>query len=151
MTGTHPEETWDAWAGRVAADLSALPEGGFETFSVHVDATSAAADAPRRRRGRRGGTASAQPVPDAFLQVRRLEGVLALECIGDPEFEGVSALPPGAADALVALGWERTEEASELTRLLSPQAADDAARLLAASLRDVLGAGAPSAVDRRHG
>lgn len=148
---THPEETWDAWARRVAADLAALPDGGFETFAVHVDATPQAPDASRRRRRRRAAGGAAGPVPDVFLQARRLEGLLALECIGDPEFEGVSTLGPDVVDALVGLGWERSDESSDLTRILQPDASAEAASLLAASLRDVLGAPAPSAVDRRHG
>jgi hypothetical protein len=149
MTSPHPEESWDAWTRRVAADLAGLPEGGFETFAVHVAATSTTPDAPRRRR--RGRAPSTPPAPDVFLQARRLEGVLALECIGDPEFEGVSALSPDALAALVALGWERDEDAPDFMRVLPPDAADEAAALLASSLRDVLGAPAPSAVDRRHG
>jgi hypothetical protein len=35
--------------------------------------------------------------------------------------------------------------------VLGPAAAEEAAALVAATLRDVLGATAPSAVDRRHG
>jgi hypothetical protein len=146
----HPEEPWDAWTRRVAADLAGLPEGGFETFTVHVDATTTPPGAPRRRRRRRAAS-SPPPAPDVFLQVRRLEGVLALECIGDPEFEGISTLSSDAVAALVSLGWERDDSSPDLMRVLPPEAVDEAAALLASSLRDVLGATAPSAVDRRHG
>ena len=151
MTGTHPEESWEAWRRRVAADLAGLPEGGFETFTVHVDATTPDADAARGRRGRRRAADARRAAPDAFVQIRRLEGVLVLECIADPEFEGVSALSSDTLAALEGLGWERADDSPDLTRILGPEDADEAAGLLAASLRDVLGAQAPSAVDRRHG
>jgi hypothetical protein len=42
---------------------------------------------------------------DVFLQARRVGGVLAVECISDTEFEGLSDLTREQEQALVALGW----------------------------------------------
>ena len=38
-----------------------------------------------------------------------VEGVLALECISDTEFEGLSDLSTEQEQALVGLGWEQRE------------------------------------------
>jgi hypothetical protein len=151
-----PEESWEGWTRRVAADLGDLPEGGWLTFTVHADAagaTGGAADpTPPRRPGlfRRGGRPEAAPTADVFVQVSRLEGVLALECIADPEFEGLTALTAAEFEALRTLGWELVDDEADLARVLPPDAVDDAASLVTATLRDVLRAPAPSAVDRRH-
>jgi hypothetical protein len=151
-----PEESWEGWTRRVAADLVDLAEGGWLTFAVHADATGAAGAAadptPPRRPGlfRRGGRPEAATPADVFVQVSRLEGVLALECIADPEFEGLSALTAAELEALRTLGWELVDDEADLTRVLPPGAVDEAASLVTATLRDVLRAPAPSAVDRRH-
>ena len=155
MTGPAgiPEESWDGWTRRVAADLADLAEGGWLTFAVHADAGGASAEStPPRRPGlfRRGSRPSTAPTADVFVQVSRLEGVLALECIADPEFEGLSALTASEVEALRALGWEAVDDEADLARVLAPDAVDEAASLVAATLRDVLRAPAPSAVDRRH-
>ncbi len=155
MTGATgvPEESWEGWTRRVAADLTDLSEGAWLTFTVHADAGGTAAEpASPRRSGlfRRGGRREAVSTADVFVQVSRLEGVLALECIVDPEFEGLTALTAAEVEALQALGWELVDDEADLSRVLAPDAVDEAATLVTATLRDVLRAPAPSAVDRRH-
>jgi len=154
-------ETWEAWTSRIALDLAALTEDDWLTFTVHVAShaasTYAAARAPRGRR--RGGARSARPapVPDVFVQARLLAGVLALECIGDTEFEGLTDLTRDQQAALVGLGWAREGDEPEFSRTFgapggadAAEAPDAAAALLRASLSGVLGAGSPADVDVRR-
>jgi hypothetical protein len=157
MSGRDLEETWEAWTARIAAHLAALTEDDWLTFAVHVpsraESTYAAERAARgRRRGRRPG----QPprVPDVFVQARSLGGVLALECIGDTEFEGLTDLTREAQETLVRLGWLRDGEEPEFSRTFggdgTHEAAPAAAALLAATLSGVLGAARPADVDVRR-
>ncbi|KRF35762.1 hypothetical protein [Terrabacter sp. Soil810] len=146
------EESWESWTTRIAADLAALTEDDWLTFTVHVSSqaasTYAAERAPRGRR--RGGARPARParVPDVFVQARRLEGVLALECIGDTQFEGLTDLTSDQQAALADLGWEREGDEPEFSRALDSAA--EAAGLLRASLAGVLGAATPADVDIRR-
>jgi hypothetical protein len=148
-----PEESWEGWTRRVAADLTDLVEGGWQTFTVHADAGAPAHDRPAARRPglfRRRPREQPSSPADVFVQVTRLEGVLALECVADTEFEGLTALSSHDVERLVSLGWQAVEGEPDLALVLPPDGADDAAALVAATLRDVLGAPTPSAVDRRH-
>ena len=146
------EESWESWTTRIAADLAALTEDDWLTFTVHVSSqaasTYAAARAPRGRR--RGGARPARPthVPDVFVQARRLEGVLALECIGDTQFEGLTDLTSDQQTALADLGWGREGDEPEFSRALDGAA--EAAGLLRASLAGVLGAATAADVDIRR-
>ena len=146
------EETWESWTSRVAADLAALTDDDWLTFTVHVasraSSTYAAERAPRS--WRRGGARPAPQarVPDVFVQARRLEGVLALECIGDTEFEGLTDLSRDQQSALAELGWERQGREPEFSRTLTDGEA--AAGLVHASLTEVLGAATPADVDIRR-
>jgi len=152
MSDAPLEETWESWTSRVAADLAALADDDWLTFTVHVasraSSTYAAERAPRS--WRRGGARPAPQarVPDVFVQARRLEGVLALECIGDTEFEGLTDLTREAQEALVGLGWRREGDEPEFSRAF--ESAAEAAELLRASLAQVLGAATPADVDIRR-
>ena len=155
MSIESAEESWDSWRARTAELLAELGPDDWVTFVVHVD--SAAAVAERRAQARKGWRRALAPprppatVPDTFLQARLIEGVLALECIADAEFEGVTDLTPREIDTLVTLGWERPGAEPDLTATFPVWEAADAADLLAASLRGVLGAEIPSKVDARRG
>ncbi|MEO6997272.1 MAG: hypothetical protein ABI112_04245 [Terracoccus sp.] len=94
--------------------------------------------------------AARPPVSEVLLQARVLEGVLALECIADTEFEGLTDLSTEQQSRLVALGWEQDglDPTFSKTYVLGNSGA--AADLLARSLREVLGADRPSQVDTRH-
>ena len=138
------DETWEAWTARVAADLAALADDEWVTFTVHVQSHASSAYAAERAPARHRGWRRARPsadhpphVPDVFVQARRLGSVIALECIADTEFEG-----------LLALGWQVDDE-PDLSRTF---AVGDlaAAQLLRASLEGVLGAGSPAEVDVRR-
>lgn len=154
------EETWEAWTARLAADLAALAEDEWMTFTVHVPSRASIAyagtPAPRRwrrpgaRSGARSGTRSGGQahVPDVFVQVRRLGSVLALECIGDTEFEGLTDLSREQQAALAELGWERQGREPEFSRTSTDSGA--AAVLVHASLSEVLGAVTPADVDIRR-
>ncbi|GAA5019318.1 hypothetical protein GCM10023258_06860 [Terrabacter aeriphilus] len=153
------EETWEAWTSRLGADLADLAADDWVTFSVRAPSPAPSPDAgspaPRARRRFRGGRrddgaarASGAPVPDVFVQVRRLESVLALECIGDTQFEGLTDLTPTQQSALEALGWARAGDDPEFDVALTD--GDAAAALVAESLRTVLGASAPADVDVRR-
>jgi hypothetical protein len=89
-------------------------------------------------------------VPDVFLQARPVEGMLALECIGDAEFEGITDLTAHQQEALVTLGWERDGDDPHFNATFGVSETADAADLLAASLRGVLGADSPARVDVRR-
>ena len=154
------KETWEAWTARIAADLAALAEDDWMTFTVHVPSQASIAYAGTRaprgwrrsggRSGGRPGGRSGGPagVPDVFVQVRRLEGVLALECIGDTEFEGLTDMSRDQQSALAELGWELQGREPELSRTLTDGEA--AACLVHASLTEVLGAATPADVDIRR-
>ncbi|MFM6851746.1 MAG: hypothetical protein ACKOVB_21845 [Terrabacter sp.] len=149
------DETWEAWTARVAADLAALDDDEWVTFTVHVQSRAssayAAERAPTRHRGRRRARSAggdAPRVPDVFLQARRLGELVAFECIADTEFEGLTDLTREQQRALVELGWEVDDE-PDLSRTC---ALGDAvgARLLRATLEGVLGAATPADVDVRR-
>lgn len=158
------EESWEAWTGRLGADLAALAADDWMTFTVHVPSQASGAYAGtraprgwrpsggrsgRRSAGRSGGGAGVHArVPDVLVQARRLEGVLALECIGDTEFEGLTDLSHEQQAALAGLGWEREGREPEFSRTFTDGAA--AARLVHASLTGVLGAATPADVDIRR-
>ena len=162
------EESWESWTARIAADLATLTDDDWLTFTVHVPSQASSTYAAERspRSWRRGGARPAPParVPDVFLQARRLEGVLALECIGDTEFEGLTDLTGDEQAALVGLGWAREGAEPEFSRAFdsatvsatvsaTDRAADrstGAAELLRASLAQVLGAATPADVDIRR-
>ena len=84
---SRDDETWETWIARIARELAQLSVDGWMTFVVHVDSGVAVAqEAAKARKGwRRALAPPPHPpvVPDVFLQARRLEGLLALECIGD--------------------------------------------------------------------
>ena len=153
MTG-YTDETWEAWTARIAAELTALTDVDWLTFTVHVDSAAstayAAEQAPRRWRRPFGSSPSGPAASDAFVQARLLEGVVALECIGDTEFEGLTDLSPEQQSALVSLGWEQDGDEPDYSRTFAPDEAATAADLVARTLRDVLGAEGPSRVDVRR-
>ncbi len=149
------DETWEAWTARVAADLAALADDEWVTFTVHVQSHASSAYAAERAPARHRGWRRARPsadhpphVPDVFVQARRLGSVIALECIADTEFEGLTDLTGEQQQALLALGWQVDDE-PDLSRTF---AVGDlaAAQLLRASLEGVLGAGSPAEVDVRR-
>ncbi|MDC5696040.1 hypothetical protein OO014_02135 [Intrasporangium calvum] len=154
MSTPPAEESWDVWAARIADLLARLGPSDWVTFVVHVD--SAAVVAERRAQARKGWRRALAPppppapVPDTFLQARLIEGLIALECIADAEFEGVTDLTPTQLDTLVTLGWEREGADPDFSATFEPAEAADAADLLAASLRGVLGAASPAQVDVRR-
>ena len=101
---------------------------------------------------------------DVFIQARRLEGVLALECISDTEFEGLSDLSAEQEQALLSLGWRQDGHEPALHRTYAhaspgvdgsdetgdPDPGTEAARLMRDSLEKVLGAPSPESVVLRR-
>jgi hypothetical protein len=153
---TAPAQTdseWEGWQERLRDELSGLGDGDAVTLTIRP-LTPAPAPAPiasRPRRRRRTGTTRTPP-PDVFVQARLVAGRLALECIGDTEWEGVTDLTAAQQRGLAALGWERDPADPTFTRTYDPDAVpwSEAAVLLVASLRDVLGVGAPGDVELRR-
>ena len=183
MSAGGAPESWEQWTSRIAGELTDLTEGEWLTITPASGGSAGgstgasgspgspppyAAGAPARERRwtlrRSASTASnaaPQPVVDVFLQARLLEGVLALECIGDTEFEGLSDLSTEQEQALVALGWEQQgrQPAFERTYAIdgedpaagtSSETTTEAARLLRQSLERVLGAVSPADVVLRR-
>ena len=146
------EETWESWTARIGADLDVLAEDDWMTFTVHVPSRASVEHAdPRPRRGWRRGAArpgDRARVPDVLVQASRVGGVVALECIGDTEFEGLTDLTRDEQSTLAGLGWEREGPEPEFGRTFTDGA--DAARLVHASLTVVLGASSPADVDIRR-
>ena len=164
MSAGVAPESWEQWTARVADELADLAEGEWLTVTAAGAAVSGqphssdgteppvAASGERSRRWslRRGTSRPAgdrhDSASDVFLQARRLGAVLALECISDTEFEGLSDLSAPQQQALVALGWEPDEAGPSLLRtypLGSADTASEAASLLSDSLRRVLGHPSP--------
>ncbi len=160
MSPDPAQESWEAWTTRIGAELAALTEEDWLTFTVLVRSSASREQAAGGRSGRSGGSGGTKawrqgverpdrrpPVPDVFLQARRVGGVLALECIGDTEFEGITDLEPEQQDALTQLGWVRDGDDPQFSAAFERaddrdgEAAMTAARLLRASLVEVLGAG----------
>ncbi|HET7398830.1 MAG TPA: hypothetical protein VFJ94_09950 [Intrasporangium sp.] len=153
------DETWESWTRRVADELRELRHGGWLTLSVRPERpTAPRADVTprgwRRLLGRAGRRSRARvTVPaEAFVQARHLEGRLALECIGDTEFEGLTDLTADQQRRLVDAGWEQDGHEPSFSRAFEPvdRSAERAAELLTVTLRDVLGAPAPEAVEVRR-
>jgi hypothetical protein len=161
--GVAPE-SWEQWTSRVAGELADLAEGEWLTLTAASTAASGphpsshgtdppVARSPERARRwslRRDSSTRAgngrDSRGDVFVQARRLDGVLALECISDTEFEGLSDLTAQQQQALVALGWEPDEPGPSLHRSYPRADADsapEAATLLRDSLRQVLGHPSP--------
>lgn len=126
MTAAEVAPGWDDWIARLTGEFAALAEGDWLTFTVPGADT------------------------DTFIQVRLLEGVIALECIADTEFEGVSDLSRTEQEGLTALGWEPGGDEPDLNRTLPADEPAAAAGLVAATFRDVLGVGSPDQVDVRR-
>jgi hypothetical protein len=169
-------ESWEQWAARIAGELTDLTEGEWLTITAAPGGAAGgpgrasappggpspyAAGSPERGRRwslRRGSTTPAStgvPVADVFLQARLLEGVLALECISDTEFEGLSDLSTEQEQALVALGWEQREHEPAFERTYPLEGGDaaapsEAADLLRQSLEHVLGARSPAEISLRR-
>ena len=178
MSSATAAESWEQWASRVAAELADLADGEWLTVtaapaaapgsqgSPQGSAPYAAEPADRARRWslRRGSPSTAgarDAVADVFLQARRLDGVLALECISDTEFEGLSDLSAEQEQALLTLGWGQDGHEPGFHRTYahaSPStdgtgdlgAATEAARLMRDSLETVLGAPSPESVVLRR-
>jgi hypothetical protein len=117
---------------QISGDLAALSGGDWLTFTVRADSAPVGAS-----------------VADVLLQARPLEGVLALECIADTEFEGLTDLTTAQQSALVELGWQQDGEDPDYERTFAPDDTAPAAQLVARTLRDVLGAATPGQVDVR--
>ena len=126
MSSATAAESWEQWASRVTAELAGLADGEWLTVTAAPSAASGAQGTPegpvpsvpyarepaeraRRWSLRRGSPATSSAardtMADVFLQARRVGGVLALECISDTEFEGLSDLSRQQEQALLALGW----------------------------------------------
>ncbi len=142
----------------MAGDLAALT--GSEWLSLtpvpRTPQTTSSAEAPARRWRRRRTPTAAGPVPEVFLQARVVEGVLALEMIGDTEFEGLTDLTAAQLSALVAAGWEQQGTDPTFSRTFARDGdgdgdgADAAARLLSATLHGVLRIEDPASVELRR-
>lgn len=155
-TPEHADESWSSWQERLSDDLGRLAPGDWITLTTgaRTPAPPATPTRPRSkwRRSRAADPETRPAPPDVFLQARLLEDRLALECIGDTEWEGLTDLTAGQQRALVELGWE--QDGAEPTFSITYDPADEpwreAAALLADSLRDVLGAASPSDLDLRR-
>lgn len=155
----HPDDSWESFSSRLAADLRELTDDSWITLATctapRPAESSASARPSRTWRRLLGRDSSAAPdpvgdVPEAFLQVRLLAGLIALECIADTEFEGLSDLSEDQVRQLVELGWELVDDGPDLSRTFAPEGTTEAAALLAATLRDILGAASPTDVDLRR-
>jgi hypothetical protein len=147
-------ESWEDWARHLSRILDDLSEGDWVTVTPRVVSSTAAPDGDRhatssRRRRRRGRTARTADV-DVFVQARPIEGVIALECVGDTEFEGLSDLSSPQLEALVELGWQRYEQEPDLVATFAREQATAAADLVTRTLRDVVGVVQASDVDIRR-
>lgn len=151
-------EGWPAWETRVATELSALTEADW--LSVTPTPGPAVPDdvsgrrswrraVPRPGRSRPDRRQQAT-VPDVFVQARVVEGLLALEMIGDTEFEGLSDLTVGQQADLVAAGWEQDGTDPTFSRTFAPGDAAAAARLLSATLHGILHVEDPASVELRR-
>ena len=159
MSPTPPlSESWEDWARHLAGILADLPEGDWVTVTPRVVSSAAAPDgahdatsARRRRRRSRSRSRTARTAhADVFVQARPLEGVIALECVGDTEFEGLSDLSTPQLEALVELGWQRYEQEPDLVATFAPEQSAAAADLVTRTLRDVVGVVRASDVDIRR-
>jgi hypothetical protein len=141
VSSAIPAESWEQWASRVTAELAGLADGEWLTVTAApavasgspggpdgtAFAPSAAEPAERARRWslRRGSPATSadtrSSMADVFLQARRVGGVLALECISDTEFEGLSDLSREQERALLALGWGQDDHEPGFHRTYAPE------------------------------
>lgn len=148
-------ESWDHWTRHTEQVLSALGGEGWVAFSVRVPSRAQVREQAREaRRGWKRVLAAPPapaPVPEVYLQARVMQGLLAVECIADTEFEGLSTLTGAQHDTLTTFGWEQVPGEVDLSATFALNEVRDAAELLSASLRGPLGAGSPADVQTRHG
>lgn len=126
MTAPEREVGWSDWIAELTSEFAKLAEGDWLTFTVPGADTG------------------------AFVQVRLLQDVIALECIADTEFEGQSDLSSEQQEALARLGWQPDGQEPDFNRTFPADQSAAAAELVGASFRDVLGAGLPDQVDIRR-
>lgn len=147
-------ESWQQWAARVAEEVAALPpEGGLRLTVTSPSAGVVAEQAREHRRGWRRVLAAPEPppaVPDACIQVSRVDGMVVLGCIADTEFEGVTDLSVAQVGALQDIGWERDGDTLTFVAVFTTDEMPDAAELLSATLRGPLGAGSADRVETRR-
>ncbi|MEO7753371.1 MAG: hypothetical protein ABIS35_08155 [Terracoccus sp.] len=150
---SEPSEPWSAWEARVAGDLAALTGAEWLSFTPAprtVAQPTSSAEAPTRRRRWRRAPAAGGTVPEVFLQAMVLEGVLALEMIGDTEFEGLTDLSATQQSALVEAGWDQEGADPTFSRTFVIGDATAAAALLSATLHGVLQIEDPASVELRR-
>jgi hypothetical protein len=157
MTGSDTDETWDSWRDRLSDTLAGMGSSDWVTMAVRPGVRAPDPTPSKRRsrwRRRNGADPSAtRPVPpDVFVQARLVTDRLALECIGDTEWEGLTDLTEAQQRELVALGWHRDGDDPTFSLTYDPAANPwaEAAALLTTSLRDVLGATTPTDIDLRR-
>ena len=146
MSAGAAPESWEQWTSRVADELADLAEGEWLTVTAaaqprrpgrtaapHGTDPPVAASAERARRWslRRGSSTPAGDGRDSVAvtsssRLGALTAVLALECISDTEFEGLSDLSAQQQQALVALGWGPDEAGPSLHRTYPRASADTA-------------------------
>jgi hypothetical protein len=149
-TPVYPGAEWEEWQARVRDELSDLGAGEAVTVTIRPQAPAISRRGPRWRPRR--AAKAATTAPEVFIQARIVAGQLAVECIGDTEWEGVTTLTAGQQQGLSALGWEREGADPTFSRTYDQEATPDgeAATLLVRSLRDVLGAASPTDVELRR-
>lgn len=149
-TPVGPVAEWEQWQARVHDELADLGAGEAVTVTIRPQAPAIAKQGTRWRPRR--AAQAATTASEAFLQARLVAGQLAVECIGDTEWEGVTTLTAAQQRGLSALGWERDGADPTFSRTYDEEAAPEAeaAALLVRSLRDVLGAQSPTDVELRR-
>jgi hypothetical protein len=149
-TPVGPDAEWEEWQARVRDELSDLGAGEAVTVTIRPQAPAISKQGPRWRPRRAAKSATASP--EVFSQARIVAGQLAVECIGDTEWEGVTTLTAAQQQGLAALGWERDGADPTLSRTYDEEVAPgaEAAALLVTSLRGVLGAASPTDVELRR-
>jgi hypothetical protein len=148
-TPVGPDAEWEEWQARVRDELSDLGAGEAVTVTIRPQAPAISKQGPRWRPRRAAKSATASP--EVFIQARIVAGQLAVECIGDTEWEGVTTLTAAQQQDLAALGWERDGADPTLSRTYEEAAPGaEAAALLVTSLRGVLGAASPTDVELRR-
>lgn len=156
---------WAAFETSLATHLARLADQGF--VSIH-DGLPLPAAAPESDRpgllGRLFGKDQSDPDSGVFVQAQRAGDHVYVECVGDRSFGGRHDWTAQQQQQLAHIGWLHDPEligekvyvpttpgAPELHGNLPVGDVATAARIMVATLRDVVGVPSPATLDISHG
>lgn len=156
---------WAAFETSLATHLSRLENEGFVSIHDGLPLPAAATETDRPGLlGRLFGKDRPEPDPGVFVQAQRAGDYVYIECVGDRSFGGRHDWTAQQQEQLARIGWlhdpeligekvyvPATPDAPELHGNLPLGEVATGARIMVATLRDVVGVTSPATLDISHG